>query len=59
MLRKSQAMTKSDLVITNVDAYTPDGVKKKWWVAAQSGLIAGMGPCGSEPDAHEVVNGEG
>jgi hypothetical protein len=52
-------MTKSDLVITNVDAYTPDGVKKKWWVAAQSGLIAGMGPCGSEPDAHEVVNGEG
>ena len=52
-------MTKSDLVITNVDAHTPDGVKQNWWVAAQGGLITSMGPSGSEPDAHTVVNGGG
>jgi len=52
-------MTKSDLVITNVDAHTPDGVKQNWWVAAQGGLIASMGPSGSEPDAQTVVNGGG
>jgi len=52
-------MTKNDLVITNVDAHTPDGVKQNWWVAAQGGLITSMGPSGSEPDAQTVVDGGG
>ena len=52
-------MNKSDLVITNVDAHTPDGVRQNWWVAAQGGLITSMGPSGSEPEAQTVVEGGG